>query len=146
MSTRHFHQIRRGATPTIAQDKASLQLELYDSLADLFLDPSPKSFNRVARMLTIARQAMALQRVSDFDRQFQSAQRTLDTIYERWQQSGQVVAYQFEKLSLRAVSVQIHEAINTASVRSLAAARDIAVAAMTAHGAKPAPHPLEKRA
>lgn len=146
MSTRRNHAIRRGTALTIAADKQKLQLELYDSIAAMFLDPSVATYTRVARMVSMTRQAMAQQKLNTYDAQIRSAQRALDDIYDRWDAIGEVRVLELEKYTLRAASRALAEAIDKASIRSLEIARDRTEAEMAVQGAPGAEHPyLERR-
>lgn len=145
MSTRRDHAIRRGTAPTIAADKQKLQLELYDGVAALFLDPKESSYARVARMVSIVRQAMAQQKLTTYDAQIRSAQRALDDIFDRWEDIGEVRVLDLEKQTLRAASRALAEAIDKASYRSLQIARDRTEAEMAAQCAPRADHPYLER-
>jgi hypothetical protein len=146
MSTRRDHAIRRGTAATIAADKQKLQLELYDSIAALFLDPNEQTYTRVARFVSIARKAMALQQLTTYDTQIRSAQRALDEIFDRWEDTGEVRALDLEKRTLRAACPALSEAIDKASIRGLEIARDRTEAEMAVQGAKQVDHPfLERR-
>lgn len=141
MSTRLDHAIRRGTAPTIAADKQKLQLELYDGIAALFLDPCEQSYSRVARMVSIARIAMAQQNLTAYDTQIRSAQRVLDEIFDRWEDTGDVRALELEKRTLRAAAPSLAQAIDKASIRAIEIARDRTEAEMAVQGVKRADHP-----
>lgn len=145
MSTRLDHAVRRGTTPTIAADKRKLQLELYDGIAALFINPCEQSYSRVARMVSIARMAMAQQNLTAYDTQIRSAQRALDEIFDRWEDTGEVRALDLEKRTLRAAAPAIAEAIDKASIRAIEIARDRTEAEMAVQGAPQAEHPFMER-
>lgn len=145
MSTRRDHAIRRDTAATIAADKQKLQLELYDSVAALFLDPSEATYTRVARMVSMTRKAMAQQRLTTYDAQILSAQRALDVIFDRWEAMDEVRVLDLEKKTLRAAAPALAEAIDKASYRSLQIARDRTEAEMAVQGAPRADHPYLER-
>lgn len=134
MSTRQSQRIRRGTAPSIAQDKRALQTHWYDAIAHFLLEPCEQSYAKVARMVHIAREAMRLQGVRDFDVQIQSAQRALDVIFDRWEDTGLVVAQQLEKQTIRAASQHIADAIESASILTLDAAIATVKAEMEVQG------------
>lgn len=146
MSTRRDHAIRRGSAPTIVADKQKLQLELYDAIAALFLDPSEQPYTRIARLVSIARMAMAQQQLTTYDTQIRSAQRVLDEIFDRWEDTGEVRVLDLEKRTLRAACPALAEAIDKASIRALEIARNRTEAEMAAQAVNQADHPyLERR-